>query len=417
MADSLLLYKIVTDVNNYVTFVTIYVKIYNIFTNLWMEIVEIRMKTNCRKWKGLFSLVVLSTVLATTPMSLLAEDTKTEKESTEVDQKTEAEEVVLSAGAAVLLDMDIAVADEEIVELVESNTKENISVKTVTKKEESTLVMAKVNEYVNIREAANQDSKKLGVLYKDCGGQIVERDGDWTKIQSGDVTGWIKNEYLHFGEEAQKVAEEVGMLIAYSKTETLRVRKEPSLESGVWGLLSEGEAVEAIAEKGDWVEVSYEGSTGYVSAEYVRVDFDIDEAESMEAIAARKAAEEEAKRHQRKEAVLATASELQILAALIQCEAGGESYEGQVAVGAVVMNRVRCGAYPNSITEVIYASGQFTPACTGKLDKVVLSGKIKPSCLQAAQEALNGVTNVGDALHFRRVGSKQGIIIGNHVFW
>lgn len=376
------------------------------------------MKANCRKWKGLFSVVTLSVVLAATPMTLLADDTKTEEaQSKEVDQKAEAGEVPLSAGAAVLLNMDIAMADEEIVELVKNNTTESISAKTVTKQEESTLVMAKVNEYVNIRKEANQDSEKLGVLYKDCGGHIVERQGEWTKIKSGDVTGWIKNQYLYFGDEAKELAEEVGMLVAYAQTDTLRVRKEASLEGGVLGLLSKGEAVEAIEEQGDWVEVSYEGTTGYVSAEYVKVEFDIDDAESMEEIKARKAAEEEAKRHQQKEAVLATASELQILAALIQCEAGGEPYEGQLAVGAVVMNRVRCAAYPNTITEVIYASGQFTPAVTGKLDRVVLSGNIKQSCLQAAQEALNGVTNVGDALHFRRVGSKQGIVIGNHVFW
>ncbi len=375
------------------------------------------MKTNCRTWKGLFSLLSLSVVLASAPMNLMAADTKTEKVQTkEAGRKAEAKQTPLTAGAAVLLDMDIAMADEEIVELVKSNTTETITVKSL-KKEESTLVMAKVNQYVNIREEANQDAKKLGVLYKDCGGDIIESQGDWTKIQSGEVTGWIKNEYLYFGEEAEKLAEEVGILTAVSQTETLRVRKEPSLEAGVMGMLAEGEAVEAIAELGDWVEISYEGATGYVHADYVKVEFIVDVAESMEEIEARQAAEEEAKRHQQHEAVLATANELQILAALIQCEAGGESYEGQVAVGAVVMNRMRCPAYPNTITDVIYASGQFTPAVTGKLDRVILAGNIKQSCIQAAQEALNGVSNVGDALHFRRVGNKQGLIIGNHVFW
>ena len=72
------------------------------------------------------------------------------------------------------------------------------------------------------------------------------------------------------------------------------------------------------------------------------------------------------------------------LAALIQCEAGEEPYEGQVAVGAVVMNRVRSGAYPNTVKGVIYASGQFTPAGSGQVGRVVASGKIKASCLQAA---------------------------------
>lgn len=373
-----------------------------------MEIMEISMKAKCQRWRTLFSAVTLSVVLSTTTMTVLGDYAK----ATDAEEK----EVLLSAGAAVLLDMDVAIADEEIVEIVKNNTKGNVSAKTITK-QESTLVMAKVNEYVNIRKEANQDSEKLGVLYKDCGGHIVERQGEWTKIQSGDVTGWVKDKYLYFGDEAKQLAEEVGILVAYAQTDTLRVRKEASLDGGVLGLLSKGEALEAIKEHGDWVEVSYEGTTGYVSAEYVKVEFDIDDAESMEVIRAREKAEEEAKRHQQKEAVLATASELQILAALIQCEAGGEPYEGQVAVGSVVMNRVRCAAYPNTVTEVIYASGQFTPAVTGKLDRVVLSGNIKPSCLQAAQEVLNGITNVGEALHFRRVGSKQGIVIGNHVFW
>lgn len=238
------------------------------------------------------------------------------------------------------------------------------------------------------------------------------------------MTGWIKNEYLYFGKEAEELAKDVGVLTAYANTETLRVREEPSLESGIVGLLADGQAVEAIAEEGDWVRVSYEGTTGFVSSEYVRVEFGIDTAESMEAIRereeaerARAAAEAEAKRVQQKEAVFATASELDILAALIQCEAGGEPYEGQVAVGAVVMNRVRNGGYPNSITEVIYASGQFVPASGGRMESLILNKTTKASCVQAAQEAINGACNVGDALHFRRNNGRPGLVIGNHVFW
>ena len=86
-------------------------------------------------------------------------------------------------------------------------------------------------------------------------------------------------------------------------------------------------------------------------------------------------------------------------------------------MASVVMNRVRCGAYPNTITDVIYASGQFSPANSTKMSNLALSGNIKASCLQAAQEAINGNCNIGDALHFRRAGNKDGIIIGNHVFW
>ena len=288
--------------------------------------------------------------------------------------------------------------------------------------------MAKVNQYVNIRKEPSQDSEKVGVLYKDCGGDILEQQGDWTKIKSGDVTGWVSDEYLYFGEEAQKEAKEVGILTAYTQTETLRVRKEPNLDSGVLGLLAMGEAVEAVEEQGDWVSISYEGVTGYVASKYVKVEFDLDTAESVEAIKAREeaekeaaraqaAAEREATRKQQKEAVLTSASELNILAALVQCEAGGESYEGQLAVASVVMNRVRSGAYPNTVTDVIYASGQFSPANSTKMSNLALTGNIKASCLQAAQEAINGNCNVGYALQFRRAVNKDGIIIGNHVFW
>ena len=107
-----------------------------------------------------------------------------------------------------------------------------------------------------------------------------------------------------------------------------------------------------------------------------------------------------------------------LLAALIQCEAGSEPYEGQLAVGAVVMNRVRSGAYPDNIYGVIYASGQFTPAMSGKVDALYVSGKVKDSCIQAAQEAIAGNTNVGSATHFRRNnGTREGIVIGKQIFW
>lgn len=107
----------------------------------------------------------------------------------------------------------------------------------------------------------------------------------------------------------------------------------------------------------------------------------------------------------------------ELLAALIYCEAGGESYEGQLAVGSVVMNRVRSSAYPNSISGVIYQSGQFSPVASGRLATVLGSGLTSASCSQAAQEVLNGnITN--GYLHFRQNnGVIQGSVIGNHVFY
>lgn len=387
------------------------------------------METNLRKWSSMLYVLCLAMVMTMMPITTDAAETRdlVVTTSTKKQQDTSIEQ--LNAGAAVLVDVDVAMNDAELTTLVRKQTSDIAPIHAMDEKDtESTLVMAKVNQYVNIRKEPNQDSEKVGVLYKDCGGDILQRQDSWTKIQSGDVTGWVSDDYLYFGEEAQKEAKEVGILTAYSETETLRVRKEASLDSGVLGLLAMGEDVEAIEEDGDWVSINYEGETGYVATEYVKVEFDLDTAESVEAIQAREAAEKEAARaqaaaereatrKQQKEAVLTSASELNILAALVQCEAGGESYEGQLAVASVVMNRVRCGAYPNTITDVIYASGQFSPANSTKMSNLALSGNIKASCLQAAQEAINGNCNIGDALHFRRAGNKDGIIIGNHVFW
>ncbi len=410
------------------------------------------MKTNCKKWKYLLCAMAVMTAFSSNPYSTLAADMQVrlvdnvgKKQETTSDKMNSAEnnrEFAVTAGAADVLDTQDFYVARTVIADASASEKESLE-KNIIKKSnalaaftkgmmvlqpqllpESNFVMAKVNEYANIRKDAAQDSEKVGVLYKDCGGDILEKNDEWTKIKSGDVTGWIKNEYLHFGKEAEELAKEVGVLTAYSNTETLRVRKEPNLEAGIVGLLADGQAVEAIAEEGDWVKVSYEGATGYVASEYVRVEFGVDTAESMETIKAREAAEREraaaaaeAKRVQRKEAVMATATELEILGALIQCEAGGEPYEGQVAVGAVVMNRVRSSGYPNSITEVIYASGQFVPASGGRMESLILNKTTRASCMQAAQEAINGVCNVGDALHFRRNNGRPGLVIGNHVFW
>ena len=93
-----------------------------------------------------------------------------------------------------------------------------------------------------------------------------------------------------------------------------------------------------------------------------------------------------------------TSGDVALLARLISAEARGESYEGQVAVGAVVMNRVRSSAYPNTITEVIYQSGQFGPAMTGWLDSVLASGSYTDTAWQAAADALAGSNPIGDCM-------------------
>lgn len=105
-----------------------------------------------------------------------------------------------------------------------------------------------------------------------------------------------------------------------------------------------------------------------------------------------------------------------LLAALIQAESGNQPYEGQLAVGAVVMNRVKSGGYPSSIQGVIAQPGQFGPQQPEGLLLFWAAGP-KASCMQAAQAAINGETVVGSATHFKRAGSTDGIVIGAHVFY
>ncbi len=321
----------------------------------------------------------------------------------------------LNGGVAVILEAGTIDAAESI-----NATARELNLTFDSKEEQSTLVMANVKNALNVRSEASEEAQKVGKLYKDCGGTILERKDGWTKLQSGNIIGWAKDEYLLFDEEAKALANDVGKMIATINTETLRVREEPSAEAQIYGLLPQGEIVEVLSAgdesaEDDWICIDYEGNDGYVSAEYVVLDFQIDAGETMEEIKIREEAEREAKRHVNYGEYTTDADTTLLLAALIQCEAGGESYEGQVAVGAVVMNRVRSAAYPDSIHGVIYASGQFTPAMSGKVNRVYESGKIKESCNTAAKEALSVTSNVADLTHFRRNNGREGLVIGNHV--
>lgn len=110
------------------------------------------------------------------------------------------------------------------------------------------------------------------------------------------------------------------------------------------------------------------------------------------------------------------AADTTLLAALIQCEAGGESYEGKLAVGSVVMNRVRSSHFPNTVAGVIYQSGQFSPVASGRFASVLAKGPNK-SCTKAASEVLSGNITT-NCLYFRKNdGSIPGTVIGNHVFY
>ncbi len=293
--------------------------------------------------------------------------------------------------------------------------------------EEPVIVMANVEDAVNVRVEPSEDAEIAGKLFAGCGGELLERRDGWTKLKSGELEGWTKDEFLFFGEEAEAASKEAGTLTATVNTETLRIRKETSEDAGVIDLVGDGQELRAVEELGEWVSVKYDGEIGYVASEYVDVEFSVPSGKTMEQIMAEEKAKEEAKKAEQAKkakkggksttnrgAVETGASDVTLLAALIQCEAGREGYEGQLAVGAVVMNRVRSGSYPGSISGVITQPSQFPPATNGRVAAVLASGP-SASCIQAAEAAIAGQSNVGGATHFGRGGS--GITIGNHTFW
>ncbi len=110
-------------------------------------------------------------------------------------------------------------------------------------------------------------------------------------------------------------------------------------------------------------------------------------------------------------------TDLAIMAAILECEAGDQPYEGLIAVGSVIVNRVKDPRFPDTISGVIFSPGQFTPVASGRFAIVYARGAMS-RCYQAAQEVLNGANNT-NALYFHmyRPGkNEKGTIIGDHIF-
>lgn len=287
-------------------------------------------------------------------------------------------------------------------------------------------LMADVDEFLYVRAEGDENAEVVGKLYKGAVAEVVEYGDVWTHVVSGNVDGYVMNSYCVYGSEAMDYAASTFDTEAEIQTNGLRVRSDASEDASVLAAVSIGMSftVDYDAEAVDgWVAVEYKGETGYVSAEYVTTDLALGEGVTIEEEQAKLAKEAEEAAQVSSSGTVQTASvsasvdDVTLLAALIQCEAGNECYEGQLAVGAVVMNRVKSGAYPNSISGVIYQSGQFPPAGKGTVAAIAANGP-KASCIQAAQAAISGMDNTGGTVRFCRASSGQaGVVIGNHVFY
>lgn len=167
------------------------------------------------------------------------------------------------------------------------------------------------DNYVNIRKEANTDSKVLGKLYKGSAATIIKRDGEWVKIKSGKVTGYINSEFLAIGFDAEELVDKYATKLATVNTTTLKVRKAKSIESECLTMIPEGEVYEVIKEYDKWVKISIDDNEedslkGYVSKDFVNIDVEFKKAisikEEQEQLereeAARKAEQEQLQRLQ-----------------------------------------------------------------------------------------------------------------------
>lgn len=296
------------------------------------------------------------------------------------------------------------------------------------------LAMADVDSVLNVRAEADADSERVGVLYKDTGGKVLEQKDGWSKIESGELVGWAMDDYLVFGDEVKQRADESGNMVATISTDSLRVREEPNSLATILGYVSNDDVL-TVAAMGDngWVEITYNDTTGYINGDYLTVEPMLASGDTVEAIQEKEEAKKQAEREEAEkraseagfemtlvESYEGTISDMELLATIIYCEAGNQSHEGKVAVGNVVINRVNSGSFPNTFEAVIRAPRQFSPVASGKFDRMLGSGRVPENCYVAAQDAMDGISYVGDCLYFKNpkiAGAHAGITIGDHVFW
>ncbi|MBQ8984131.1 MAG: cell wall hydrolase [Lachnospiraceae bacterium] len=309
--------------------------------------------------------------------------------------------------------------------------------------------IANITDTLNVRAEADVDSELVGKMYPGCAGDILGTEGDWTRILSGEVEGYVKTEYILSGKDAEPMVEEYGKYIGTVTADLVRVRRDADMDSEPIAMLEQDDEVFVTDTLDGWYQILFnETWEGYVSADYMDVEYKLDTAitieEEMARIQAAKEAEAarlaaEAKNTQTttaqssavsdpvtvatqiQEPTAASYDDAYLLACLISMEAGYEPYEGQLAVANVVLNRLHSGSFGGSISSVIYAPGQF-PSVNGSVMNGYLQNGPLPQAQQAANEALSGVNNIGGYMYFINVRYANYAsygdysIIGNHCF-
>ena len=173
---------------------------------------------------------------------------------------------------------------------------ESVADPVETDSEYANIAIAQVSNYVNVRDIPSEEGEVLGKLYNNSAATVEGEEDGWYKITSGSVSGYVKCEYVVTGAEGEALAKQVGRKVAVVTTPTLKVRKEPSTEAPVLGLVPIEDELTVTDETDGWVKVSIEEGDGWVSTDFVSCHLEFVEAESKaeeEARLAREAAERE----------------------------------------------------------------------------------------------------------------------------
>lgn len=295
-------------------------------------------------------------------------------------------------------------------------------------------VIANVNESLNIRKDATSDAEVVGKLNKDSYAKILERGEEWTKISSGNVTGYANNEYLLFDQDAIDEAIKLAAFKVKVTAGTVNIRSEASTEAKVLGEAKQGDTYVLKSEYSipGWDAIQYgERGIAYITSDFTEEFFDLDKAVSQVDIEKAKKAQELAKaledakkqtpKTTNRSAVKVSDEDIYLVATVVAMEALGESYEGKLAVANVIVNRLLSGYWGDTIEDVIYAPGQFSGANSGRVEK--FKSKVTESCKKAAVEALAGNNNIGDYMYFLMKNRanyssySKYYVLGSHCFY
>ncbi|MCR4846721.1 MAG: cell wall hydrolase [Eubacterium sp.] len=336
--------------------------------------------------------------------------------NTQEAEKPETEYVINLSDDAYLADGSIDTLkgrlDDSDAVLAEANSADNLT----SSENDMTGKFIVTTEGLNLRKETSSDANILTVLNTGDYGDVIKTEGEWTFVAFCDKQGYLKTDYIITDDKATEVAEKAAKegktyrdVIGVEEVVPTKVAETTTEQTTEVAKAQPAETTSAQTETQQTTQVATQQPTTEATTQQPTTEATTQQPTTEATTAA---------------PVQASSSDLYLLAAIVYAEAGGESYEGQLAVASVVMNRLANGYWGGSLSSVIYAPSQFTGTYSGAFSTALTTGGSSTS-LQAAQDAMNGANNVGGYMYFRPTwntpqsvyDSGNYIQIGNHIFY